>query len=32
LWSAFNVQIAFTTSTILFLVGAFLILRLRPSP
>jgi MFS family permease len=32
LWSAFNVQIAFTTSAILFLVGAFLILRLRPSP
>ena len=29
LWSAFNVQIAFTASAILFFVGAFLILRLR---
>jgi MFS family permease len=29
LWSAFNVQIAFTTSAILFFAGALLILRLR---
>jgi MFS family permease len=29
LWSAFNSQIAFTTSAILFLAGAALILRLR---
>ena len=29
LWSAFNVQTAFTASAILFFAGAFLILRLR---
>jgi MFS family permease len=32
LWSAFNVQTAFTTSAILSFAGAFLILRLRRSP
>jgi MFS family permease len=31
LWSAFNVQTAFTTSAILFFAGAVLILRLRTS-
>ncbi|HEX4546461.1 MAG TPA: MFS transporter [Candidatus Acidoferrum sp.] len=31
LWSAFNVQTAFTASAILFFVGAVLILRLRTS-
>jgi MFS family permease len=31
LWSAFNAQIAFTASAILFFTGALLILRLRPS-
>ena len=31
LWSAVNVQAAFTTSAILFFLGAFLILRL-PRP
>ena len=31
LWSAFNAQIAFTASAILFFSGALLILRLRPS-
>ena len=31
LWSAFNVQTAFTASAILFFAGALLILRLRPS-
>jgi MFS family permease len=30
LWSAFNVQTAFTASAILFFAGALLILRLRP--
>jgi MFS family permease len=30
LWSAFNVQTAFATSAILFLIGAILIARLRP--
>jgi dipeptide/tripeptide permease len=30
LWSAFNVQAAFTASAILFFAGALLILRLRP--
>jgi MFS family permease len=29
LWSAFNVQIAFTASAFLFFIGAILILRLR---
>jgi hypothetical protein len=29
LWSAFNVQTAFTASAILFFAGALLILRLR---
>jgi hypothetical protein len=29
LWSAFNVQTAFTASAILFVTGAVLILRLR---
>lgn len=32
LWSAFNVQTAFTASAILFFVGALLILRLRTHP
>ncbi len=32
LWSAFNVQTAFTASAILFFAGALLILRLRPQP
>jgi len=31
LWSAFNAQIAFTASAILFFSGVLLILRLRPS-
>ena len=31
LWSAFNVQTAFTASAILFFAGALLILRLRPA-
>jgi len=30
LWSAFNVQTAFTTSAVLFFAGALLIFRLRP--
>jgi hypothetical protein len=29
LWSAFNVQTAFSASAILFIIGAILILRLR---
>ena len=29
LWSSFGVQTAFTTSAVLFFLGAFLILRLR---
>jgi len=29
LWSAFNVQTAFATSALLFIIGAILILRLR---
>jgi len=32
LWSAFNVQIAFAASAILFFSGAALILRLRTHP
>jgi len=32
LWSAFNAQIAFTTSAILFFAGTILILRLRTHP
>jgi MFS-type transporter involved in bile tolerance (Atg22 family) len=32
LWSAFNVQTAFTASAILFFAGALLILRLREPP
>lgn len=32
LWSAFNVQAAFTASAILFFAGALLILRLRTNP
>jgi MFS family permease len=32
LWSALNVQTAFTASAILFFAGALLILRLRPHP
>jgi MFS family permease len=32
LWSAFNAQIAFTASALLFFAGALLILRLRESP
>lgn len=32
LWSAFNVQTAFAASALLFLAGAFLILRLRKHP